>query len=220
MAKYHTVKQGECLATIAADNGFVDYHAIYDHPKNAALKAKRKNPDILLPGDVLYIPDKRQRDEPRGTGQQHIFQTPGPTVRLRVFLKDDQDNPVTGKPFTLDLGDAILSGTIGSDGLVEQPIPPGVRTARLRVVMTPGPQPSILEWKLEIGHLDPASTTTGAQGRLLNMGFDCGPIDGIHGPRTTNGLIEFQRKEGLPETGKLDAATISKLREIHDGDGG
>jgi peptidoglycan hydrolase-like protein with peptidoglycan-binding domain len=38
-----------------------------------------------------------------------------------------------------------------------------------------------------------------------------GPIDGIMGPRTKAALKDFQRAQGLPETGRLDAETMTKL---------
>jgi len=38
-----------------------------------------------------------------------------------------------------------------------------------------------------------------------------GPIDGIMGPRTPMAVKDFQRSEGLPETGRLDAETMAKL---------
>ncbi|HKZ07220.1 MAG TPA: BON domain-containing protein [Methylomirabilota bacterium] len=50
-----------------------------------------------------------------------------------------------------------------------------------------------------------------AQERLKHKGFDPGPIDGIWGPRTAAAVAEFQRKEGLTVTSRLDADTLGKL---------
>lgn len=52
----HTVKAGECLSSIAASYGFRDYRTICDHPSNAAFRAKRPNPNLIYPGDVVMIP--------------------------------------------------------------------------------------------------------------------------------------------------------------------
>lgn len=52
-----------------------------------------------------------------------------------------------------------------------------------------------------------------AQQRLLNLGFVAGAADGFMGPRTRRALREFQRREGLPETGELDDATSLRLFE-------
>lgn len=46
---------------------------------------------------------------------------------------------------------------------------------------------------------------------LRDAGFDPGPIDGIMGPRTRTALSDFQEAQGLPATGKLDAATQQQL---------
>jgi nucleoid-associated protein YgaU len=57
MAIDHTVVQGEYLSKIARSYGFSDYRTIWEHPKNAALKQARQNPNVLFPGDRLFIPD-------------------------------------------------------------------------------------------------------------------------------------------------------------------
>jgi murein L,D-transpeptidase YcbB/YkuD len=51
----------------------------------------------------------------------------------------------------------------------------------------------------------------GAQQALMDKGYKPGPIDGIHGPRTSAAVREFQTKEGLKVTGQLDADTMAKL---------
>ena len=56
----YTVKSGDTLTRIAAQHGFADWREIYRHPDNAAFRAKRPNPDLIFPGDVLMIP----REEP------------------------------------------------------------------------------------------------------------------------------------------------------------
>lgn len=63
------------------------------------------------------------------------------------------------------------------------------------------------------------------QTELDQLGFQPGPIDGIHGPRTHRALVAFQRAMQLTP-GKVDPATITKLGEIiayldsaHDAEG-
>lgn len=53
----------------------------------------------------------------------------------------------------------------------------------------------------------------GAQLALKDKGFDPGPIDGIMGPRTSAAVREFQEKEALTVTGRLDEETRAKLGE-------
>ncbi len=49
------------------------------------------------------------------------------------------------------------------------------------------------------------------QEALKDKGMDPGPVDGIMGPKTQSALREFQKQEGMEETGRLDAETMSKL---------
>lgn len=50
-----------------------------------------------------------------------------------------------------------------------------------------------------------------AQEKLKEKGYDPGPIDGIWGPRTAAAVGEFQRKENLTVTSRLDSNTLGKL---------
>src|SRR2546426_6310587 len=50
-----------------------------------------------------------------------------------------------------------------------------------------------------------------AQTALKEKGIDPGPIDGIHGPRTSSALREYQKKENIKVTGHLDSETKSHL---------
>src|SRR5438128_2580008 len=103
MATYHKVQQGECLSSIAKTYGFTNYRAIYDHPKNALLKKKRPDPNVLLPGDCLFIPEKQDKQEARGTDRQHHFEVRRPTVLLRLVLRDEEDRPYADASYVLTI---------------------------------------------------------------------------------------------------------------------
>ena len=49
------------------------------------------------------------------------------------------------------------------------------------------------------------------QETLKAKGHDPGPIDGRLGPKTTAALRDFQKKEGLPASGRLDGQTLGRL---------
>jgi hypothetical protein len=61
------------------------------------------------------------------------------------------------------------------------------------------------------GSMAGAETVRDAQEALRDKGFDVGPIDGIVGPRTQAALREFQQKEGLQASGRLDQQTLAAL---------
>ncbi len=50
-----------------------------------------------------------------------------------------------------------------------------------------------------------------SQQALMDKGYHPGPIDGIHGPRTSAAVREYQTKEGLKVTGRLDTETTARL---------
>jgi peptidoglycan hydrolase-like protein with peptidoglycan-binding domain len=57
---------------------------------------------------------------------------------------------------------------------------------------------------------------SGAQGRLLNLGYPVGPIDGKLGPRTRAALRQFQTDMKLqPVSGELDDQTKKALVKAH-----
>lgn len=49
------------------------------------------------------------------------------------------------------------------------------------------------------------------QGRLLALGFDGGPADGLYGEQTRAGVMAFQQTRGLPASGDVDCATWRAL---------
>ncbi len=52
------------------------------------------------------------------------------------------------------------------------------------------------------------------QQRLLDMGFDCGRVDGMFGPETEAAVKEFQRNVGLPVDGTCGPVTFKALDRL------
>jgi hyperosmotically inducible protein len=61
------------------------------------------------------------------------------------------------------------------------------------------------------------ATVRAAQEALEDKGFNPGPIDGIWGPKTSAAVSDFQRKENLTISGRLDPPTLAKLEIEADG---
>jgi hypothetical protein len=204
----HVVRPGECLSSIAKQHGFRDYRIVYDHPDNASLKAKRRNPNILHPGDEVVIPDKELKEVPVATTALHRFVVKSHAKVLRLRLLAHGHEPVADQPFELEVDHRVIRGRTDGQGGVEQPLPIGVREGLLRVAGR--------TLRLRLGALNPLRDTadegvTGAQARLHNLGFDAGASDGIAGVRTRAALGILQAEERLPITAQLDAATVSAL---------
>jgi pentapeptide MXKDX repeat protein len=56
-----------------------------------------------------------------------------------------------------------------------------------------------------------AKQVKAAQQALQDKGHDPGAIDGVMGPKTQEALRDFQTKEGLKTSGRLDTETMTKL---------
>jgi peptidoglycan hydrolase-like protein with peptidoglycan-binding domain len=54
-------------------------------------------------------------------------------------------------------------------------------------------------------------TLAEAQARLNALGYPVGKADGVMGARTHVQLRRYQKAEGLPQTGELDADTAAAL---------
>jgi N-acetylmuramoyl-L-alanine amidase len=216
MGTYHTVVQGECLASISQQYNFLNYRTIYDAPENEDFRLKRPNPNIIYPGDRLYIPDKATRLESRPTGASHKFQVTGQKVTLRIVLMRDRLAPYAGAKYELTVGDKTLPGQTDGVGLLEQEVPADATAGTLKILLGDNESDGGIVWDLSLGYLDPADTVSGAQARLNNLGFYCGAVDGIIGPKTEVALRAFQIVNNLPVTAALNPATCGLLCGLHD----
>ncbi len=200
----HVVQQGECVASLASVYGF-RWKKLWQLPQNQSLRTKRPNPNILFPGDVLFIPEKQTRRENRATTRRHPFVKKTEPVKLKVRLLA-AGKPVADEGYQLKIAGAVQTGTTDSSGILIEVIPPDAREAQLILTRTG------LAYPLEIGHLDPLTEVTGVQARLNNLGYHCGDVDGILGPLTRSALMSFQETYQLKLTGEPDGVTLDKLK--------
>ncbi len=52
------------------------------------------------------------------------------------------------------------------------------------------------------------------QKKLSTLGFDAGPADGLMGQKTRNAITAFQRENGLPVSGEIDAELVLALKSV------
>ncbi len=69
----------------------------------------------------------------------------------------------------------------------------------------------ILALQVGVSSVFASDTVRKAQETLVEKGFDPGPVDGIWGAKTKNGVMRFQESEGLLASGELDEQTKSRL---------
>ena len=127
-------------------------------------------------------------------------------LRLQLL---DEGKPRANESYVLNIDGDLFTGITDADGMLEQRIPPDAKKGKVLI----GEDQE--EYLLYLNYINPINEISGVQGRLLNLGFDCGEIDGVLGPETEAALKEFQQKYKLSESGEIDEATRNKLLEVH-----
>ncbi len=216
MPKVHTVCQGECLSSIARQYGFKDWTVLYDEPANAELKTRRPNPNVLCPGDLVAIPEPKPMTAQKSTGDWHEFAVEREQVRLKVQLMGLDGKALANQDYDLTVDGQKRSGTTDGSGLVDEPVDVTNKTALLKVTVPAGDETRELTWQLNIGSLDPVTTTSGMQARLAHLQYYTGAIDGNFGPMTRGAVMAFQQSAGLDATGVPDETTLDQLQKQHD----
>ena len=210
--KAHTVNEGECLSSIAQENGFF-WETIWNHPENKKLQELRKDPNILNPGDVVMIPDKRLKELSEPTTQVYKYKLKNTPVKFKMRILRD-GKPRAGEKFVLMIEKAEAKrGTIPPDGRIEISILPQAKQGEL--VIGEGAEAEV--YKLRLGALDPVETVSGVKARLNNLGFDCGEIDNKLDEETTEAILDFQSYINHPNpNGEIDDKTRDALKKLHD----
>jgi murein DD-endopeptidase MepM/ murein hydrolase activator NlpD len=198
MMKQHPVAAGDCLTSIAAQYGF-SVDAIWNLADNASLKDKRKDPNTLVPGDVVVIPDRQEKVVSCATAQTHKFKLSAASALLRLQLFEDE-KPLASQDCELKIGKTSYTGQTNDQGVLELTIPCTAKEGSLTVGTDK-------EFELRFGHLQPVTERHGVVSRLHNLGFE-GDFE--------EAVRAFQKRFGLEITGEADQATKDKLSEIHD----
>ena len=203
----YEVQQGDCISSIATAHGFF-WETLWNHAENAELKRKRVDPNVLLEGDRVHIPELTIKEESRATEKRHRFRKKGEPAKLRLRLLDAQNRPRANLRYRLLIEGSWKEGTTDGDGKLEHPIPPTARQAVLEI-RGEGSLP------LDLGGLDPVESISGVQQRLRNLGYDCGAGEGEWNEESQGAMKRFQESQGLTVTGDPDQASRDKLVQVH-----
>lgn len=139
----HPVVPGDCFNSLAKDNGFYNYLTLYGHGDNAAIKTKRKNPNLLVEGDVVKIPDKRPKKMPLDLDKEKKFVVDRKPTKLRLAIMDVEDKALTVTDCKLVVGPLTSTDKPTAAGLLEKEIDPTAKagTLDLKFTLTKKPVP-------------------------------------------------------------------------------
>jgi hypothetical protein len=212
LPKKHTVAPGECIAQIAWQHGFGDPTPVWQHGGNSELRKKRPDPYVLMPGDVVTVPDVTPKTTTMSTGEMHkvVVRVPKKELRLCLTLTS---GPLKGEKYKLEIpGQPPLEGSTDGDGVLKAKMPVGAKGGLLTI--------GTRRLRLRFGNLDPLPASpdealTGVVSRLRNLGYQAPDLPDEKNPAFRSTLALLQSDEELDPTGQLDDATAQKLSQRH-----
>jgi hypothetical protein len=163
----YVAKQGECIYSIAARTGH-RWQTLWDHPQNQSLRAARKDPGILLPGDRVFVPELAVKTLTLASGKRHRIVIEEQLVWLRLRMCDGDGEPMAKAKYELCVGDQKIPVETNDEGYFEARVPARLETARLVETATGE------SFTLCIGHMDPTGSAGAVRKRLANLGYHPG----------------------------------------------
>jgi len=217
MPRIHKVKQGECLSSIASQYGLMSWRSLYEHPDNEQFRSLRNNPNIILPGDCIVIPDPSVKSISAPTDKLHRYRVKGEPTYLRLNLLLDVFGEGSVGKYVLEVEGMKepLEGELGEKGAIDVPVLPQSSSAKLSLFDSSSGQ-CIHTVELSIGDLDPIETLSGVQARLNALRFDCGKVDGAWGKKTERSVQRFQKSLDIADDeNPYGQITMDKLVELY-----
>jgi hypothetical protein len=202
----YVVKQGDYLEKIAHALG-ADPEEIWNDPKNADIK-KQRAPNLLHPGDILYVPDPEPRWLPLAVGSDNLYVAKVPRTTIRLTFKN-HDKPLAGEPYVIRGMGEPEEGKTDGEGTVVAEVPVHVREIQVTF-----PE-SNLTYPVRLGDMDPIDEDTGVRKRLDHLGYYDGLSCLDEADRDRWAITSFQHARGLDETGRADDATRAALVRAH-----
>lgn len=202
----HTVVPGETIQTIAKAHGFRQWRRVLHHPTNSQLREGRPNPEVLAPGDHVFVPEREPKSEPAHVDEETVFVLAPTRRELVLSLQGAGWASGAGTPYSLSIEGTENEGIVDSQGRAQHDIAIDARQASL-VLELDDDVPAAIE--LDIGALDPVETEQGVRARLYNLGVVHATGD-VRARDGAAGMTQFRECSGLS---RLDEPLSAGARE-------
>jgi hypothetical protein len=170
----------------------------------------------LVAGDKVFVPDIELREESGATEQKHSFELIRKKVKLRIVVKDDKGNHIADRKYELTIGKQLFEGDTDAGGFIEQEVPADATGGKLKV-FTEDENMKVLTWDLSIGALEPVETDLGVQGRLKNLAFYFGSLDGkLTEDKSKTAVESYKKKNSMDPNSDVTDEVRNKLKDSHD----
>lgn len=176
--------------------------------QRSGLKNKRNNPNVLFPGDEINIPDLKLKEHSAPTENLHIYTVIREKIDFNLQVLEN-DLPVANEEYLLIVDGTSIKDVTDGEGWIHQPIDAAAKSGKLVIANAE------IEYELRFGYLDPVEEKSGVMSRLRNLGHYFGETEKNNDYLVEAALRGFQHQYSLNETGKVDAATQAKLKEVH-----
>jgi hypothetical protein len=202
----YIVRLGDCISSIAFEYGFFP-NDIWNHTNNSKLKQVRKNPNTLMPGDRVHVPEKTLKTLDKADQQRHRFKRKGVPEKLKLKLVKN-GRPRANVKYRLEIDGKLIRGKTDNKGCLEHFVPPDA--VRGVLIIEPNERR-----ELRLGTLPSVSTHEGLVARLRNLGYihEGGEVSA---EAQSQALASFQQYVGLRPTGEADEQTWQKLIDAHN----
>ena len=204
----HIIRTGDCITSVADAHGFY-WKTLWDHAQNSDLKQLRKDPNMVVAGDVVFVPELKPRQQSCSTAARHRFKKKGIPAVLRLQVFDGQE-PRADQDFTISVDGRFEEGVTDADGNLEVSIPADASRALLVI------GEDKREYEILLGHLPPIEETEGVQTRLRNLGYLKKRPSGELDDDTRAALWSFQSDFDLEMSGEIDEPTKAELSKAHE----
>lgn len=209
---WYTIEQGDSAASLAFENGLAP-DTLWNHPSNRSLHNQRSDPNILLPGDPIFIPAIKAQSVPGAAGAKHKFVLKGVPQKISIQFLDIQQKPYANKPYLLQIDGILTKGNLNGGGWLIVTVKPNAKFGHIDI----GENGELASCDILPGHLDPSDSITGIQRRLHNLGYYNGDFDNDpDNPDLLAAVTAFRLDQNLPQPDGDDLSDVrSQLLNLH-----